>query len=208
MKTLGTSRRKQLGIGLVEMSIAAVVIAVFLVGILVALPKLQLDQRLNKARQEIPLTLNAMTAAYATQASTEGASTRILSAANIWPKDRVIDPGKASVRVNGVFPGSREYVFPNTEEVPPRMASAQEGFAYWIQNIPSEACLPLVQLLVSQRSVTDVTVSPSTTPPSGARGASRVTVWAHSNIQVHMKRATDACSTPGNKSITAYVSRL
>ena len=207
MKTPRKSRRRQLGISLVEMGIAAVVISVLLIGILVGLPKLQLDSRLNKARQEIPLVLNAMNAAYATQLDTNGASTRILSAANVWPQDRVVNPGQTSVQVNGVFPGSTEFVFANATTTT-RLPTGNQGFTYWIRNIPKEACLPLVQLLVTQRSVAEVSVGDATLNPNGNRATSVVTQITRSGLIVNMLNATTACSAPGNKSVVALVSRV
>ncbi len=204
---LHTSRKRQLGLSMVEISIAAVVISTALIGLLAGLPKLQLDMRLNTARQEIPAVLNAITAAYATQPNTMAASTQILSAAGVWPSHRVIDSGLSTVRVNGVFPGSREYAFNNATEHPPRLASAHQGFMYWLQNVPKEACLPLVQLLVSQRAVAEVSVDIGTKVPNEWRAATVVTTFAGSTLTVNMVSATTACSTPGNKTIAAAISR-
>ena len=208
MKNPPNNRRRQLGISLVEMSIAAVVFSVLLVGILVGLPKLQLDLRMNKARQEIPLIINAMTAAYATQPNTAGASTQILSAANVWPESRILNRGLPAVQVNGVFPGSTERAFANAIAVQPRLGAANQGFSYWIHNIPKEACMPLVQLLVSQRAVVEVSVGAATLTPGGNRANTVVTTYANSSLAINMANATNACSTAGNKSVVAFLSRI
>ena len=207
MKTLRHSRRTQLGISLVEISIAAVVISAVLLGILVGLPKLQLDQRLNKARQEVPLVLNTMMVAYATQPNTLGANTQILSAANAWPNERVRNRGLANVTVSGVFPGSTEHVFANTVTTALRLTRAGDGFTYWIRNIPSQACLPLVQLLISQRGVVEVSVGAATLNPGGGRASTVVSQYQNSGLSANMSTATTACSAAGNKSVVALVSR-
>jgi type II secretory pathway pseudopilin PulG len=207
MKTLRHSRRTQLGISLVEISIAAVVISAVLLGILVGLPKLQLDQRLNKARQEVPLALNTMMVAYATQPNTLGANTQILSAANVWPNERVSNSGLTTVKVNGVFPGSTEHVFANTATTALRLTRANDGFAYWIRNIPAKACLPLVQLLISQRGVVEVSVGAATLNPSGGKASTVVSQYLNSSLSANMSTATTACSAAGNKTVVALVSR-
>lgn len=207
MKTLRHSRRTQLGISLVEISIAAVVISAVLLGILVGLPKLQLDQRLNKARQEVPLVLNTMMVAYATQPNTLGANTQILSAANAWPKERVRNPGLATVQVSGVFPGSTEHVFANSSTAQLRLTRTNEGFTYWIRNIPANACIPLIQLLISQRSVVEVSVGAATLNPGGGRASTVVSQYLNSSLSMNMATATTACSAAGNKTVVALVSR-
>jgi type II secretory pathway pseudopilin PulG len=207
MKTLRHSRRTQLGISLVEISIAAVVISAVLLGILVGLPKLQLDQRLNKARQQVPLVLNTMMVAYATQPNTAGANTQILSAANAWPNERVSNPGLATVRISGVFPGSTEHVFANTATTTLRLPQANDGFTYWMRNIPKQACIPLVQLLISQRGVVEVSVGAAALNPSGGRASTVVSQYLNSSLSANMAAATGACSAAGNKTVVALVSR-
>jgi len=207
MKTLRHSRRTQLGISLVEISIAAVVISAVLLGILVGLPKLQLDQRLNKARQQVPLVLNTMMVAYATQPNTAGANTQILSAANAWPNERVSNPGLATVRISGVFPGSTEHVFANTATTTLRLPQANDGFTYWMRNIPKQACIPLVQLLISQRGVVEVSVGAANLNPSGWRASTVVSQYLNSSLSANMAAATGACSAAGNKTVVALVSR-
>jgi hypothetical protein len=207
MKNLRRSRSKQLGISLVEISIAAVVTSALLLGILVGIPKLQLDQRLNTARQEVPLVITTMMMTYAPQPDTKGANTQILSAANAWPSARVSNPGLGNAAVRGVFPGSTEHVFANASVNALRLPNANQGFTYWLSNVPKEACLPLVQLLISQRGVVDVSVGAGTLSPTGTRATTGVSHYVHSGLAVNMAAATSACSKDGNKSVVALVSR-
>lgn len=208
MKTPRTRRKRQLGISLVEMGIAAAVVGILLMGILVGLPKVQLNARLDKARQEIPQTIDAMTLTYVTQANTDKVSLQFLSLANAWPANRVTDSGKTTAKVNGVFPGSDEQVFSNTTTSVPRLTQNNQGFSYWLHNVPKEACLPLVQLLITHRSVAEVSVSDaSKAKPGGGRGATTVTTNTRSTLYLDMTKVATACSTEGRKSINAQVSR-
>lgn len=165
MKTTPISRRGQMGYSMVEMVIAVALVSSLLVGVLIGVPKLQMNARLEKARQEIPLTIVAMSAAFATKPDTGGATVANLDKFDVWPKYRVhktkgAKPTDAdTVTISGVFPGSSEVVTWNaaknfwTEE--------KTGLVYWIHNIPVEACVPLVRLLASQGNVVQITGVPA-----------------------------------------------
>jgi type II secretory pathway pseudopilin PulG len=175
MKTTPISRRGQMGYSMVEMVIAVALVSSLLVGVLLGVPKLQMNARLEKARQEIPLTIVAMSAAFATKPDTSAASVSNLIKFDVWPKYRIrttkgAKPEDAdTVTIDGVFPGSSEVVVPNakgkvwTEE--------KIVLVYWIHNIPAEACVPLVRLLASQGNVIQIAgVAASKAKLNGATG--------------------------------------
>lgn len=208
MKRLNPRLSSQHGISLVEMSIAIAILAVALVGTLMGVQKVKFDQRLNKAREDIPVTLTALSSAYATQTSTVGATTQVLSLMNVWPKDRVTDAGTASVRVNGSFPDSQELVFHSPYAHPPRIAQGNQGIAYWVTNIPPEACLPLLQTMATHGSVANLYVFPMTTTPAANVRRNSLVSFVNGNIlTLNMTTATNDCSGSGNKQVVAIVAR-
>lgn len=209
MKTTDSRRASQHGISLVEMSVAIALLAVVLVGTLWGVQKVRLEQWLNKARQDIPVTLTALSSSFATQNNTLGANTQILSLMNVWPKDRVNNPGQATVRVNGPFPGSQEMVFSSPNQHPPRIIQANQGLAYWVTNVPPEACLPLLQTMATHRAVANLYVLPVTTAPAlNARGTSLVTFGNSDVLTINMTAAANACSGSTNKQVIAIVARV
>lgn len=202
---------RQRGVSLVEMGIAAAIVAVILVGALLALQKVQMDRRLQKARQEVPATILAISQTATTQTSTYGwATTQTLSMMDVWPNDRVENPGMATVKVNGPFPGSTERVFANAVTAGPRLKQINQGFAYWLSNIPAEACMPLLQLLVTQRSVAGVYVGAASTNPSGSNAGlqSVGNIDTSSVLSLNMATAAQKCAGNTNKSIVAFISRV
>lgn len=209
MKTITSKRTSQQGISLVEMSIAIAILAVVLVVTLLGVQKVQFDRRLNQAREDIPVTLTALSSAYATQTNTVGATTQVLSLMNVWPKDRVTNAGTASVQVTGSFPGSRELIFSSNTAHPPRIAQANQGIAYWVTNVPPEACLSLLQTMATHGAVANLFVTPMTTTPAlnAKLGGALVSFVNGDVLTLNLAAATTACSGSANKQVVAIVAR-
>jgi Tfp pilus assembly protein PilE len=209
MKKRHTQRASQLGISLVEMAVAIAILAVILVGVLLGIQKLQFDRRLNNARADIPVTIAALGGVYATQPNTQNASTKILSLMNVWPKDRVSDAGLDSVKVNGHFQNSTELVFGSSRSFPPRIKPGYQGFAYWITNVPPEACLPLLQAMVANGSVAAVAVVPLSTIPSATDALyPQLSAYINGGLVLDMGKATTACAGAANRHVVAVVARV
>jgi hypothetical protein len=208
------TRGRQRGISLVEMGIAIAVLAVLLVGVFLGYRKVQMDSYMQKARLEIPLTVAAISMSAMTQPNTNGINTQIMSLLNAWPKDRVTNAGQSTVKVAGPFPGSTEQVFGYAYSNGTRLRVGWSGFAYWINNVPEDACLPLLQLLVAQRSVVNLTagsMSLNKTPNSTNMAGSAWLASTASNgtISLNMGNATTWCAnSPGtNKQIHVLIAR-
>lgn len=203
--------RRQRGLSLMEMGIAATVLAALILGALLALNKLQFERRLSEARKEIPVTITTAIEAITTQPDTEdlntaAKATRVLSTFNVWPQNRVQNPGMLTVQVNGHFPGSIEQMVTNTGTHPPRLAPNQ-GFAYWIRNIPPEACMPLVQLLVAQPTVVQVYVTLATTATNGRPGTAELATYKNGAMSMNAETAATACAGKTNKNVVAMIGR-
>jgi Tfp pilus assembly protein PilE len=158
-QSLGAGRARQRGISLVEMGIVVAVVAILSVGAFMAFQKVRMDSYMDKARKEIPLTINAINASMMTQTgSTSAVNTAYVSMFNAWPKDRVTDAGKATVAVKGPFPGSTEQVFGFKGTAAPRVLVGWRAFNYWIVGVPPEACMSLLQMLAAHGSVANVSI--------------------------------------------------
>jgi hypothetical protein len=208
------TRTRQRGISLVEMGIAIGVLAVLLIGVFMGYRKVQMDSYMQKARQEIPITVAAISMSAMTQPDTRNTTTQTMSLLNAWPKERMTNPGQTTVKVDGPFPGSNEQVFGYQRAQGARIRAPWSGFAYWINNVPEEACLPLLQLLIAQRSVASLS--------AGSMALNRVpnssnqagTGWltstaANGTLSLNMGPAASACAaTPGtNKQIHVLIAR-
>jgi hypothetical protein len=211
MRYTHISRVRQRGISLVEMSFAIAVVAALLIGGFFALKKVQTDRHLDQARREMPATVTAISISTVSQPSTQNINTQVMSMFNAWPKERVSNPGLTTVKVNGPFPSSTEVVFGFPTAVGTRLPSAFSGFNYWISNIPQEACLPLLQILVAQRSVVDLNVGRGRAPGAGTRAGntSLVTTAANGSQSLNLTAATTACAVAGTGilSISALIAR-
>ena len=218
MKTLNTTLpvgsndqlRRQRGISLMEMGIAATVLAALILGALLGLQSLQFERRLSDARKEIPLTITAAVNAIATQAdtatlTTAARATLTLSAFNVWPSHRVSNPGLPTVVVNGHFPGSTEQMIANTGES--NRLRPGGGFAYWIRNVPPEACMPLLQLLVVQGATSQVFVTPAATATVGAVGGTGLITYANGGKTMNTLLAAGACAGNTRKNLVAMIAR-
>lgn len=196
-----------------EMGIAATVLAALILGAILGIQKLNFERRLSQARNEIPLTITAAVNAYATQASTAELNTpaagkRVLSAMNIWPDNRVANKGLNSVIVSGHFKGSEEVMMTSISTAPPRIRQSGQGFAYWITNIPADACMPLVQTLLTHRSVAGVWAGANTLNPNGWVPTIMVSsVGTNGLLSMNTSSASTACSGSGNKTIMALIAR-
>lgn len=204
-------RSRQRGISLVEMSIGAVIVAMLLVGGLMALKKVQFDRQMHEARQSMPNTLAVITSSAASQQSTAGINTQMVSLLGAWPAERVKNPGKSDVRVQGPFPGSGEQVFGTSSTQAPRFRVAYQGFNYWITNIPPQACIPMLQLLAVHSNVAALSVGEATAVVPGIwsrAGNNQLMVYA-SNGQpsLSINAATQACSGDTNKNISVLIAR-
>lgn len=194
-----------------EMGIAATLLAALILGAILGIQKLNFERKLGKARNEIPLTITAAVNAFATQESTIDLNTattgkRILSAMNIWPDGRVANKGLDSAIVSGHFQGSQEVMMTNWTTVAPRIRQPYLGFAYWITNIPADACMPLVQTLLTHRSVAGVWAGASTLNPSGwASGTLVSSVGNNGLLSMNLGSAAMACSGNNNKTLLAII---
>jgi hypothetical protein len=170
---------------------------------------------MSQARTQIPLTINAAVVAFSDAPSTAALNTlavgtRVMSSFNVWPAERVTDKGLTTVQVAGPFKGSREYLMANTGAVAaPRVRSTNQGFVYWLANIPADACMPILQTLVSNRSVAAIRVAPATfTPDGSAFGTTEVGSYSTNGAFTLLpSTASTACSAAGNKSIMAVLAR-
>lgn len=209
MKQISVFAPKQRGISLVEMAIATAVVAALLVGMLMAFPKIQFERQMAAARQEIPVTVNTIYTAYATQLDTTGVTTRILVGTNAWPSERVRDRGLTTESVNGPFAGSSEFVFANTATAIPRLRQVNQGFAYWLTELPPEACLPILQVLAAQRPVVQLFVGAagSRTPSGNPAIAGVASMNSNGVLTLNMGTAAAACQGPGKKQVAALMTR-
>lgn len=211
MKHTLSRQGRQRGISLVEMGIAGAVIAMLLVGALMAFQKVQLERQMHQARNQIPSTLSAIARFASTQPSTQSMTTQMLSLAEAWPAELVQNAGQANVRVAGPFPGSTEQVFGTGLTTAPRLRVAWQGFNYWISNIPARACLPMLQLLVTHSSVAMLRVGeasavvPSANNQAGNTGL--VNFGGNGLPSLNLPAATTACSGSGNKQISVLIAR-
>lgn len=206
---------RQKGLSLLEMGIAATVLAALILGVMLGIQKLNFDRQMSQARIDIPVTINAAVIAFTADPSTAALNTipvgtRVMSTFNVWPAERVTNKGLATVQVAGPFTGSREYLMANTAHVaPPRVRSTNQGFVYWLTNIPADACMQILQTLVSHRSVAAIGVAPATITPGGSfSGTTGVTVYSTNGaLTLNTSTASTACSAAGNKSIAALLAR-
>ena len=196
-----------------EMGIAATLLAALILGAILGIQKLNFERKLGQARNEIPLTITAAVNAFATQASTADLNTpttgkRILSAMNIWPEGRVANKGLETAIISGHFQGSGEEMMTNTTVIAPRIRQSGQGFAYWITNIPADACMPLVQTLLTHRSVAGVWAGASTLNPSGGVSGTLVSsVGNNGLLSMNVGSASTACSGNNNKTLVAIIAR-
>lgn len=211
MKHTLSRQGRQRGISLVEMGIAGAVIAMLLVGALMAFQKVQLDRQMHQARNEIPSTLSVITRFAAAQPNTANINTQMLSLAEAWPAERVQNAGQANVRVAGPFPGSTETAFGASIASAPRIRNPWQGFNYWISNIPARACLPMLQLLVTHPSMAMLRAGETgaVVPGAGnnAGNAALVTFGVNGLPSLNLPLATTACSGSGNKQISVLIAR-
>lgn len=206
---------RQRGVSMLEMGMVVAMLGVLVVGVFMAYKKIQMDRYLQSAIEQIPKTITAISGSAITQSTTAGTTTQVMSLMGAWPAERVANAGQTTVKVNGAFPGSTEQVFGYSGVFPPRVRVANSGFSYWINGVPEEACLALLQVLVTHRNVANITVGSMTqakTPAVGntaGAGTSLVTVAANGSISVNMAAATTACAlTPGsNKQIQVLIAR-
>jgi hypothetical protein len=204
----------QKGLSLMEMGIAATVLAALLLGVMMGIQKLNFDRQMSEVRKQIPVTISAAADAFSTQPTTGNLNTlqlgtSVMSSFNVWPAERVKDKGLATVEVIGPFTGSREYMMTNTSVAAPRLRAAGQGFAYWITNIPADACMPILQTLIAHRSVAAIQVGAATITPGGTTsGTTAVGTYATNGaLTLNTALASTACSAAGNKTILALLAR-
>jgi hypothetical protein len=214
-KSAGSTKLEaQKGLSLMEMGIAATVLAALILGVMMGIEKLNFDRKMSEVRKQVPVTISAAVDAFSTQPSTAIlgstlAGTKIMSSFNVWPANRIKDKGLDTVEVIGSFTGSREYMVTNYSTAAPRLRLANQGIAYWITNIPADACMPILQTLIAHSSVASIHVAEATITPGGTTTGSKGvgTYTNNAALTLNMVTATAACSTPGNKSLLALLSR-
>jgi Tfp pilus assembly protein PilV len=210
-----TKMEGQKGLSLLEMGISATVLAALILGVTMGIQKMNFDRQMSEARKQIPLTINAAVIALSADPNTAALNnivvgTRVMSAFNVWPAERVTNKGLNTVQVTGPFTGSREYLMTNSTAVAaPRVRARNQGLVYWLTNIPPDACMQILQTLVAHRSVAAVGVAPATITPSGSfAGTTNVGGYATNGVlTLNAASASTACSAAGNKSITALLAR-
>ena len=212
MKLHAMQRRRQRGLSLMEMGIAGVIVAMLLVGALMAVQKVQLERQMHQARQEVSVTLAAISRSAATQPTTQNINTPTISLLEAWPPERVSKAGQADVRVAGPFPGSTEVVFGSSTIVVPRIRTSYAGFNYWISNIPARTCLPMLQFLVAQPNVARLSAGETAAVNPGqnlnAGAAQLVMISTAGLVSLDMANATIACRGSGNKQISVMLARV
>ncbi len=211
MKLHALQKARQSGMSLMEMGIAGVIVAMLLVGALLALQKVQLERQMHQARQEIPVTISAISRSANTQAGTVNINTPTISLLEAWPVERVSRAGQTDVRVAGPFQGSTEEVFGTTLTAAPRLRTSSQGFNYWISNIPARACLPMLQLLVAQPNVARLSVGETAAMKPGQAlhaGTFQLMLFAANGLpSLDVGNATKACSGSGTKQISVLIAR-
>lgn len=194
MKKLQSIQRRQRGFSLVEMGIAAVVVAGLLVAVFMLVPKIKTDRLLASGRQEVPLVVSALRQAFVGQASTQGLTS--LTARGFGAFNGRIYDSSGGGRYSGPK-GSTwwEHVFANRTLAVPMVTREGGGIVYWLAGVPIEMCIPMMNLLAAQPGVAMVyagTGTPSGTIPSTMKaGAAKVTP---SGLVLQVGAAGAACA--------------
>jgi prepilin-type N-terminal cleavage/methylation domain-containing protein len=197
MKKWQSIQRKQRGFTLVEMGIVAVVVAGLLVAVFMLVPKMKTDRMLASGRQEVPLVVSALRAAFIGQTSTVGLTSLTAVGTGAF-QGRVYDT--KNIR----YPGPKgttwfEYVFSNKTLALPMVTREGGAIIYWMAGVPQNMCLPMMQLLAAQPGVSMVyagTGTPSDTiPATMLPGASKVDP---SGLVLEVASAGAACAGKSN----------
>lgn len=198
---------RQRGMSLIEMGIAVALLAVVTIAGMFAVRKIQFESSMTTMRQEVPASINAMVAAYANHMNTVGANTMLLSGLNVWPSDRISNRNDATVEVKGHFSGQTEMVFSNVTTDAKRLPSANQGFLYVLSDLPPDACLPVLQFVVTLPGVAQVYAGLPGTPTGTARGKV-VTKDERSHLVLDMTAANTQCAGSTAKDIEILVGRI
>lgn len=188
---------QQRGLSLVEIAIAITLVAGLVVGGLVWVERIRIDQQLNSTRNDMVASMNAAVAAYANLANTNGATPRVLSGQNVWPRNRVVNPGTANVIVQGHFKGSREFMWSNT--VAWGLMAAGSGFVYHLTNVPQQACAQLVHTLATVPLSFRIWAGDfRANPNNGAAPAGLTLLRANNTVALNMQDVSNACGAGAN----------
>ena len=151
---------KQQGFTLVELSITLVLIAGIVLGGLYYIQRIQVENAINKTASDAAVSMNAAIAAVAADKSTTGHTLTSLATMNVWARDRLTvgTDGKVT-SVAGPFPGSTESITPNDADINSTpVLPKEQGFVYWINNVPGEACSSVAKNLSAHPNVVQVKV--------------------------------------------------
>jgi prepilin-type N-terminal cleavage/methylation domain-containing protein len=169
-------KQQQQGFTLVELSITLVLISGIVLSGLYFVQRIQIENAINKTASDAAVSMNAAIAAVAGESSTEGHTLQSLSTMNVWARDRLtVNANGVVTNVAGPFPGSSESILPNTVEITKNLPKGQ-GFVYFIDSVPAEACSNVAKNLSLHPNVVQVKV--------GAKGS-------------FMDKATDMASADG-----------
>lgn len=140
--------KKQAGYSLVELSVALAIVAVILVGGLMGTRQILMTNNVNNQLKESAQVIAKITRNFQKQTDTSAASVANLAPIGVWPAERAsLDATTKKWTVRGVMGGSAEYVFANKAAIV--SMAPNQGFLYYIHNVPSAACADLVNGLDS-----------------------------------------------------------
>ena len=190
MKRIQSTQRQQQGFTLVEMGVVAAIVAALLIAVFMLLPKVKQERLLASGRQEVPLVVTALRAAFINQTSTTGLTTSLAQGFGAFPGR--ITSGTGMTGPKGAT--WVEYVFDNKTLASPMVTKAGGGIVYWMSGVPASLCLPMMQLLAAQPGVAMVyagTGTPSgTLPATMLAGAAKVNA---SGLVLDVASAGKAC---------------
>lgn len=139
--------KKQGGYSLVELSIALAIVSVILVGGLMGTRQILMTNNVNNQLKESAQVIAKITRNFQKQSDTSAASVTNLAPIGVWPAERASKDTAGKWTIRGVMGGSAEHVFANKAAIV--SMAANQGFLYYIHNVPSAACADLVNGLDS-----------------------------------------------------------
>ena len=174
-KTSPFAARKQKGFTLVEMGIVAVIVASLVVAVIAMLPKIKRDRYMAAGRQEVPIIVSSLRSAFIGQTSTAGLTTQMAKGFGAFY-------GRSNGNASGTTIAGpkgttwQEQVFSNSVDA--GGVPAGQGIVYWLVGIPTDLCMPLVQLLAAQPGV--AMVYGGVIPQEQAKDANGTLLWTDS----------------------------
>ncbi len=194
-------RRRQRGLSLVEIAISVAIIAALLIGVMSWVRRIDVDRQLNATRSDAIASMNSAIAAYMTSPSTATATMVVLTGQNVWPSDRISNPGAPGAAVRSHFKGGSEHMFGNTFSNTWMKSGA--GFVYYIRGVPAQACAQLATTLAAHPNAIRVTAgdTPANPPGNGNGLVGNVVKEENAPINMATLSAVRACGGSGSKQV-------